>query len=108
MFLRNLWWKKVNRQIYKHCDRKGKKYTPIYFVCLGYKVAAVAVDNNTVVAVIDVVEVVNVAAVAVVNVAETALIFDAVVADVNVAAVAVFNFAAVAVIKVAELTDYLP
>ena len=106
---------KVNRQIYKHCDRKGKHFIPpIYFVCRGYKdaavanVAAVAVVNNIVLSVIDVVEVVNVAAVAVVNVAESALIYDVVVAVVTVAADAVFNFAAVAVIKVAELTDYLP
>ena len=46
--------KKVNRQIYKHCDRKG---IPLYFVCRGYndaavaKVAAVAIVNNAVVAV---------------------------------------------------------
>ena len=114
---------KVNRQKYKHCDRKIKNnIPPMYFVCRVYNdaavanVAAVAGVNNAVVAVINVVEVVNVAAVAVVNVAEAAPIHIAAVAFVNVAAIAVVNIAAVevvnvaavALIKVAELTDYLP
>ena len=80
---------KVNRQINKHCDQKGKNNIPLYtsyaggIVCRGNNDAAVAVVNNAVVAVITVVEVVNVAAVAVVNVAEAAPIYVAVVAFVN-------------------------
>ena len=71
---------KVNRQIYKHCDRKAKTIYPLYAI--------------------NVVKFVNVAAVAVVNVVAIAVV--------NIAAVEVVNVAAVALTKVAELTDYLP
>ena len=97
---------KVNSQINKHCDRKGKNnLPPIYFVCrvnndaAVANVAAVVVVNNVVVAVISVVKVVNVAAVAVVNVATIAVV--------NIAAIEVISVAAFARIKVG-LADYLP
>ena len=103
---------KVNRQIYKHCDRKGKiNIPPLCFLCRGYNdvavanVAAVAAVNNAVVVVIKVVAVVNVAAVAVVYIAEATLIYVAAVAVFNVAAVAVVNVAAITVLNVAAIAS---